>query len=221
MVNSFGSPAFHCFERPMMDGYLKQCQQRLDRFGLSDEEVYDAVKSACDFFRVPMPCMILDLTKVENGQTMFMNLGDGSYYDDVLCFNMEQLIDMKVDSKEAFSLVMTHECGHRVLQNTRFPGLANGRWEAELCPDFFMGCRAGLGNMSTIDKLSLGVILTDGSQSHPDGTLRALFIRHGRYVVADMLGNGVPLTIQNLINEFMDYRQENLDEIQKMQRWYF
>ena len=115
MVNSFGSPAFHCLERPMMDGYLKQCQQRLDRFGLSDEDVYDAVKSACDFFRIPMPCMILDLTKVENGQTMFMNLGDGSYYDDVLCFNMEQLIDMKVDSKEAFSLVMTHECGHRVL----------------------------------------------------------------------------------------------------------
>ncbi len=100
-------------------------------------------------------------------------------------------------------------------------GLANGRWEAELCPDFFMGCRAGLGKMSTIDKLSLGVILTDGSQSHPDGTLRALFIRHGRYVVADMLRNGVPLTIQNLSNEFMDYRQENLDEIQKMQRWYF
>lgn len=74
MVNSLGSPAFHCFERPMIDGYLKQCQQRLDRFGLSDEDVYDAVKSACDFFRIPMPCMILDLTKVENGQTMFMNL---------------------------------------------------------------------------------------------------------------------------------------------------
>ena len=36
-----------------------------------------------------------------------------------------------------------------------------------------------------------------------------------------MLRNGVPLTIQNLINEFMDYRQENLDEIQKMQSWYF
>lgn len=67
---------------------------------------------------------------------MFVNWDRGSYYDDVLCFNMQQLIDMKVDSKDAFSLVMTHECGHRVLQNTQFPGVANGQWESELCPDF-------------------------------------------------------------------------------------
>lgn len=168
-----------------------------------------------------MPRMIQDLTNVQNGQTMFVNWDRGSYYDDVLCFNMQQLIDMKVDSKDAFSLVMTHECGHRVLQNTLFPGIANGQWESELCPDFFMGCRAGLWNMNAIDKVVMGLILTDGSPSHPEGTLRALFIRHGKYIAPEMHRRGIPLTIQNLVNEFMAFRQQNMDNILSQQYMYF
>lgn len=221
MANIFDNPAFQFFKRPTMDDFLKRCQQRFQRFGLSDADVYGAIKSACDFFNIPMPRMIQDLTNVQNGQTMFVNWDRGSYYDDVLCFNMQQLIDMKVDSKEAFSLVMTHECGHRVLQNTQFPGVANGQWESELCPDFFMGCRAGLWNMNAIDKVVMGLILTDGSPSHPEGTLRALFIRHGKYIVPEMHRRGIPLTIQNLINEFMAFRQQNLNEILNQQHKYY
>ena len=221
MANIFDNPAFQFFKRPTMDDFLKRCQQRFQRFGLSDADVYEAIKSACDFFNIPMPRMIQDLTNVQNGQTMFVNWNRGSYYDDVLCFNMQQLIDMKVDSKDAFSLVMTHECGHRVLQNTQFPGVANGQWESELCPDFFMGCRAGLWNMNAIDKVVMGLILTDGSPSHPEGTLRALFIRHGKYIVPEMHRRGIPLTIQNLINEFMAFRQQNLNEILNQQHKYY
>ena len=87
------------------------------------------------------------MTNIHNGQTMFVNFNPGSYEDDVLCFNMQQLVDMKVDSKDAFSLVMTHECAHRVLQNTQLPGINNGIWEHELAADFLMGCRAGLWGM--------------------------------------------------------------------------
>ena len=221
MTSIFDSPAFQFFKRPSMDDFLKRCQQRFKRFGLSDADVHDAIKSACDFFNIPMPRMIQDLTNAQNGQTMFVNWDRGSYYDDVLCFNMQQLIDMKVDSKDAFSLVMTHECGHRVLQNTQFPGVANGQWESELCPDFFMGCRAGLWNMNAIDKVVMGLILTDGSPSHPEGTLRALFIRHGKYVTPEMHRRGIPLTIQNLINEFMSFRQQNLNEILNQQHKYY
>ena len=221
MANIFDNPAFQFFKRPTMDDFLKRCQQRFQRFGLSDADVHDAIKSACDFFNIPMPRMIQDLTNVQNGQTMFVNWDRGSYYDDVLCFNMQQLIDMKVDSKDAFSLVMTHECGHRVLQNTQFPGVANGQWESELCPDFFMGCRAGLWNMNAIDKVVMGLILTDGSPSHPEGTLRALFIRHGKYIVPEMHRRGIPLTIQNLINEFMAFRQQNLNELLNQQHKYY
>lgn len=221
MANIFDNPAFQFFKRPTMDDFLKRCQQRFQRFGLSDADVHDAIKSACDFFNIPMPRMIQDLTNVQNGQTMFVNWDRGSYYDDVLCFNMQQLINMKVDSKDAFSLVMTHECGHRVLQDTQFPGVANGQWESELCPDFFMGCRAGLWNMNAIDKVVMGLILTDGSPSHPEGTLRALFIRHGKYIVPEMHRRGIPLTIQNLINEFMAFRQQNLNEILNQQHKYY
>ena len=221
MANIFDNPAFQFFKRPTMDDFLKRCQQRFQRFGLSDADVHDAIKSACDFFNIPMPRMIQDLTNVQNGQTMFVNWNRGSYYDDVLCFNMQQLIDMKVDSKDAFSLVMTHECGHRVLQNTQFPGVANGQWESELCPDFFMGCRAGLWNMNAIDKVVMGLILKDGSSSHPEGTLRALFIRHGKYSAPEMHRRGIPLTIQNLINEFMAFRQQNLNEILNQQHKYY
>ena len=221
MANIFDNPAFQFFKRPTMDDFLKRCQQRFQRFGLSDADVHEAIKSACDFFNIPMPRMIQDLTNVQNGQTMFVNWDRGSYYDDVLCFNMQQLIDMKIDSKDAFSLVMTHECGHRVLQSTQFPGVANGQWESELCPDFFMGCRAGLWNMNAIDKVVMGLILTDGSPSHPEGTLRALFIRHGKYIAPEMHRRGIPLTIQNLINEFMAFRQQNLNEILNQQHKYY
>ena len=221
MASIFDNPALQFFKRPTMDDFLKMCQQRFKRFGLSNADIYDAIKSACDFFNIPMPRMIQDLTNAQNGQTMFVNWDRGSYYDDVLCFNMQQLVQMHVNSKEAFSLVMTHECGHRVLQNTQFPGVANGQWESELCPDFCMGCRAGLWNMHSIEKVTLGLMLTNGSPSHPEGTLRALFIRHGRYAAPEMHRRGIPLTIQNLVNEFMAFRNQNLYEIQNQQRKFY
>ena len=202
-----------------MDDFLKM-SQRFNRFGLSPEDVEDAIKSACDFFNIPMPRMIHDMTNVRNGQTMFVNWHPGSYEDDVLCINMQQLVDMNVDSKEAFSLVMTHECAHRALQNTRFPGINNGVWEQELAADFFMGCRAGLCGMNE-SKITIGLILTEGSPTHPEGSLRALFIRHGKYTAIEMRNKSIPLTMQNLLNEFMAYCQANLEEILHEQRKYY
>lgn len=75
--------------------------------------------------------------------------------------------------------------------------------------------------MSAIDKVVMGLILTNGSASHPEGTLRALFIRHGKYVAPEMHRRGIPLTIQNLINEFMSFRQQHLDDILSQQRKYY
>ncbi|MGM9817313.1 MAG: hypothetical protein ACI304_09715 [Lepagella sp.] len=199
---------------------FQRLSERYKRFNLSPAEIYEAIKSACDFFNIPMPRIIQDLTNVPNGQTCFMNWDRGSYADDVIAFNLQQLIDLKVDSKDAFSLIMTHECGHRVLQNTRFPGVNNGQWESELCPDFFMGCRAGLWNMD-ISRVTLGLLLTNGSQSHPEGALRAMFINQGKYIAPDMARRGAPLTIRNLVNEFMAFRQQHLAEIQNLQRRFY
>ena len=75
--------------------------------------------------------------------------------------------------------------------------------------------------MFSIEKVAMGLLLTNGSPSHPEGTLRAMFIRHGRYVAPEMHHRGIPLTIQNLVNEFMAFRNHNLYEIQNQQRKYY
>ena len=217
--NIFNQEWYKRFNHVSMDEFLKM-SQRFKKFGLSQKDVEEAIKSACDFFNIPMPRMIQDLTNVQNGQTMFVNWHPGLYEDDVLCYNMQQLVDMKVDSKDAFSLVMTHECAHRVLQNTQFPGVNNGIWEHELAADFLMGCRAGLWNMDE-SKLTVGLILTNASPTHPEGSLRALFIRRGKYVAIEMRNKSIPLSIQNLLNEFMKYRQENLEQIHSCQRKFY
>ena len=215
----FNQEWYKRFSHVSMDEFLKM-SQRFKKFDLTPKDVVEAIQSACDFFHIPMPRMIQDLTNVQNGQTMFVNWHPGLYEDDVLCYNMQQLVDMKVDSKDAFSLVMTHECAHRVLQNTQFPGINNGIWEHELAADFLMGCRAGLWNMDD-SKIRVGLFLTNGSPTHPEGALRALFVRHGMCKAIEMRDNSIPLSIQNLLNEFMSYRQENLEQIHHFQRKFY
>lgn len=193
---------------------------RFLRFGLTPQDIEDAIRSACDFFNIPMPNMIHDLTYERNGQTMFVNYNPHSYEDDVLCFDMQQLVDLNVDNKEAFSLIMTHECAHRVLQNTHIPGFNNGAWEHELAADFLMGCRAGLWNMDD-SKIRVGLMMTNGSPTHPDGPLRVLFIRHGMYKAREMYFNGVPLTIQNLFNAYMAFLFENMDLVSQYQQKFY
>lgn len=115
---------------------------------------------------------------------------------------------------------MTHECAHRVLQNAQFPGIHNGIWEHELAADFLMGCRAGLLGMDD-SKIRVGLILTNGTPTHPEGALRALFVRHSMYKAIEMQAKSILLRIQNLLNEFMIYRQENLEQIHHFQRKFY
>ena len=214
------SPVFKAYNySPTRENFLEQ-GRRFSSFGLSQEDVYDAIQSACDFFKIPFPRMVKDLTDHPMGRTMFLNWDPCSYEDDVLCFDMKQLLDLNVDSKEAFSLVMTHECAHRVLQNTQFSGPNNGIWELELCCDYLMGVRSGLSNMD-VSKITVGIMLTDGSPTHPEGALRAMFIRYGQYHAQEMQKQGIPTTIQNLLSEFDKYRLSVLPDIQSAQGKYF
>lgn len=215
----FSQDWYKFFNQSSMNDFLK-ISQEFKKIGLTPKDVYDAIQSACYFFGIPMPRIIQDVTNVKNGQTMFVNWDRNSYEDDVLCFNMRQLEDMKVDSKDAFSLVMTHECAHRALQNTKFPGINNGIWERELAADFFMGCRAGLWNMDE-SKIVVGLILTKGSPTHPVGAIRAMFVNYGKYIAMEMRNKSIPLTIQNLLIEFMAYCQKNVDEILYFQRKFY
>ena len=75
----FNSPLFKAFnKRPTMDEFLA-LSRRFSRFGLTQDDIRDAIKSACDFFTIPQPRMIQDLTNTPGGQTMFVNWDRGSY----------------------------------------------------------------------------------------------------------------------------------------------
>lgn len=76
-------PWYKRFNHTSMNDFLT-LSQRFKRFGLTYEDVYDAIKSACDFFRISMPRMIQDLTNVRNVKTMFVIWDRSSYEDDVL-----------------------------------------------------------------------------------------------------------------------------------------
>lgn len=43
MAGIFDNPALQFFKRPTMDDFLKMCQQRFKRFGLSDVDICDAL----------------------------------------------------------------------------------------------------------------------------------------------------------------------------------
>ena len=211
----FNSPLYQNFNRVSMDDFMRLCQ-RFSKLGLTPDDIRDGIQSACDFFNIPFPRMVEDLTNQPNGQTMFVNWDRGSYDDDVLCYNIQQLKDMNVDTKEAFSLVMTHECAHRVFQNTYFPGPNNGCWEQELACDFFMGVRAGLWNMDT-SNVVMGLVRTTGSTTHPSGFLRGMVINFGKYRVEQMKQMDVSLTIQNLMSEYNGFMNANIQTIREEQ----
>ena len=80
MANSiFNNPAFNFFGRPTMDDFLKKCSTRFQRFGLSEADINDAIKSACDFFNIPIPRMIQALINHKEKQTKFINSNRRSY----------------------------------------------------------------------------------------------------------------------------------------------
>lgn len=199
---------------------LEAVCRRFDKFNLTHKEVMEAIRSACDFFRIPYPELIYDLTNSKGGRTMFVNNNSDDMSNDILCYNMDQLIGLNVNSKDSFSLIMTHECAHRVFQKVKLPGVANGIWEHELLADFFMGIRAGLWSID-FGLPMIGLFLTQGSPTHPEGMVRGMFIRHGKYLAQRMLMEGKPKTIEYIFNKFLEYREEMMDEIINYQSKYY
>lgn len=199
---------------------LEAVCRRFDKFNLTHKEVMEAIRSACDFFRIPYPELVYDLTNSKGGRTMFVNNNSDDMANDILCYNMDQLIGLNVNSKDSFSLIMTHECAHRVFQKVTLPGVANGLWEHELLADFFMGIRAGLWSID-FGLPMIGLFLTQGSPTHPEGMVRGMFIRHGKYLAQRMLMEGKPKTIEYIFNKFLEYREEMMDEIINYQSKYY
>ena len=73
---------------------LKKFSQNLlykSQYGITLDECERAIKAACDFFGIPMPRAIEDLTNNPEGATMFKNWDKDRYDDDVLCFDLKEL----------------------------------------------------------------------------------------------------------------------------------
>ena len=137
---------------------------------------------------------------------------------------MEELKRLGISSKDAFSLVMTHECTHRVLQNTILPGLNKGQWEQELCCDFFMGVRCGLDKLSqqAFNSVRNGLGQSPGARTHPTGKLRYDVMSYALTYVGYMdLIQKRRRTIQEYLQIFEEWRQKHADEIRQAQIPFF
>lgn len=196
--------------------------ERKNKYGVSLFECEKAIKEACQFFEIPVPSISNDLTDIPKGHTMFYSRNNNpkSFADDVLTYNMEQLKELGVNSMDAFSLVITHECAHRVLQNTTLPGLNNGRWEEELCCDFFMGVRCGIDKFSflALDNVRKGLKDNPGAVTHPTGKLRYDVISYGITYVGYMdLIQKRRRSISEYLQIFETWRQKHAEEIRQAQ----
>ena len=207
----------------MMFHYLENFHKNLERksrYGVSFFECENAINEVCNFFGIPAPAFIQDLTDHPQGNTMFVDRNRLSYADDIICYSMEQLKALGVNSKDAFSLVMTHECTHRVLQNTNLPGLDHGQWEQELCCDYFMGVRAGLDKITVeaLQSVRNGLAQSEGSKSHPNGQLRYDVISYGWTWVGNMdLIQRRRRTFKEYLAIFEQWRQKHAEEIRLAQ----
>lgn len=197
--------------------------ERLNTYGLTEFDCVNGIKAACNFFEMPMPAQIIDFTDVPFGGTMFVNRNSDSFADDIIGYDLEELKRLGIYGKDAFTLVITHECTHRLLQNTRMPGLNGGRWEEELCCDFFMGVRTGLDHISrdSFELVRNGFALCDGTRSHPVGTLRQEILSYGLFVANLNLIHRVRQTIPEYLMNFNEWRLKNDIRIKEAQALYY
>ena len=202
------------YRHPSMDEFLRRSDLRSLK-GLSEADIKDAIASACAFFNIPYPVFVQDLSNFRFGYTMFVSIDPTSYGDDILYYNLNELAQLHIGSKQAFSLIVTHEMGHRVLQSIRFEGPYNGSWQGELAADFLMGCRAGLYDMTQIDKVIEGLGKEAGSKSHPKGYLRVNFIKHGLLVAQRIRNERRSVNINDLLEEYGKHYQEMLPYVKK------
>ena len=196
--------ARNVFRPVSMDDFIRRCSQLREQLKLTQMEIEEGIHSACDFFGIAYPMLIIDLSNKKYGQTMFVNMDRSSFADDVICYNIHQLQDLGVKNKDAFTLIMTHECAHRYYQQFKFDGPFNGHWKEELTCDYYMGVRAAL-EQRDINGVIAGLGKSPGCDTHPDGDLRQDAINFGITTVLQFIKNGTPFTLNNFHNAITVY----------------
>ncbi|MCI6249744.1 MAG: hypothetical protein MR641_00710 [Bacteroidales bacterium] len=163
---------------------------------LPDKAVTNAVHRACEFFGIP------EVPVIEADGTCVWTNDASTIADDLFGFNREQLMEMGVSGEDSLTLVYTHECAHRCLQNAFIDS-----WTEELACDYFSGVHAGLNNIN-LDNFEASLGCTEGGTSHPSGALRAQFIEAGRQAALEMEASGTEISFDNCMNKLNQYLQE-------------
>lgn len=180
---------------------------------LTEEQIVEAVKGACDFFVMPLP-KIGDTTNHPEYRTMFASDNPNSYEDDWICYDIKELASLNVSSYGALTLVLTHEATHRRTQMYKFPGPKNGAYAKECISDWYMGVRAGMLGMEDIRYVIEGLGVGPGCETHPAGFIRKQFITDG-------VGKGIlnkhhsGANFEYFINDFKEFYNKMLPTIEK------
>lgn len=169
-------------------------------YALSDEMVLSAVTRACDFFGIP------EVPVVDAQSTRLWPNDPTTYDDDVLGFNRDQLVASGITGEDSLTLIYTHECAHRVLQD-----VYTDDWEEELACDFFAGVHAGMRGIN-MNNFEAATGNSEGTISHPAGALRADFIEFGKQIVQELKDRGVEVTFENCLNRFNEHLSDK-DEL--------
>lgn len=201
----------------MISPYLKQLVSNLKnkiQYGLTEQECIDGIHEICEFFGIPVPQLIQNVTNEPGGTTCVINRDTTSLEDDILCFNLNELRSMGVTDKISFMAVMTHECAHRVFQNHWFPGPDMGQWESEMVADYFMGVKIGLSGWN-VDAVRDALAHERGSGTHPAGDIRSEYVRLGIFEARRRMIQRRVGTIQDYLTSFLEYREMHLDDLRK------
>ena len=172
---------------------------------LPDEMVVEAVKSSCDFFGLPeVPVVNSD------GSCVWPN-DSSTVDDDVFGFNRQELMTLGIKGYDSLTMVYTHECAHRALQQV---AAELDPWEHELACDYFAGIHAALRGLNT-DNFETALCCTKGSNSHPAGVLREEFIEYGKEVVEEMKARNIKPSFSNCLERFNQHLIDRSDFIEE------
>lgn len=173
-------------------------------FNLSDGEIRQSVHEASEFFNLHDPLLVH-----ESERTGVFSLFPATDRDDILLFSRNQMQDLGITGKDAFDLVMTHECGHRMLQDI---SSSLQPQQEELCCDFLSGVRAGLNDID-ITQLENALADLPENSDHPIGLLRVEAVSEGQQFAEQyMAENGHAPTFEDCYERFRDTFPETLGE---------
>lgn len=176
---------------------VRQAINVVNDYFLPDEMVINAAQRACDFFGIPMPPI---QNSPEFGVCVFTNNPD-TLYDDAFGFSREQMMEMGIRGEDSMTLVFTHECAHRALQ--QFCSNLSPHTQELIC-DYFAGIHAAANGIDITNFVN-SLRDTVGGPTHPDGILRSDSAESGVQAYYDLKEQGVDLTFNNCMDYFFKH----------------